>query len=48
MIRKAMPDEELRKSYNGIVELKNEFSYMSIDGSVEALKVFAQWYKESK
>lgn len=25
----SMPDEELRKVYNGIVELKNEFLYMS-------------------
>ena len=25
----SIPDEELRKIYNGIVELKNEFSYMS-------------------
>ena len=25
----SMPDEELRKVYNGIVELKNEFPYMS-------------------
>lgn len=24
----AIPDEELRKIYNGIVELKNEFTYM--------------------
>lgn len=24
-----IPDEELRKIYNGIIELKNEFSYMS-------------------
>lgn len=24
-----MPDEELRKIYTGIVELKNEFPYMS-------------------
>ena len=25
----SIQDEELRKVYNGIVELKNEFSYMS-------------------
>lgn len=25
----SIPDEELRKIYNGIVELKNEFSYMN-------------------
>ena len=25
----SIPDEELRKAYNGIVELKNEFPYMS-------------------
>ena len=25
----SIPDEELRKVYNGIVELKNEFPYMS-------------------
>lgn len=25
----SIPDEELRKIYNGIIELKNEFSYMS-------------------
>ena len=25
----AIPDKELRKIYNGIIELKNEFSYMS-------------------
>ena len=25
----SIPDEELRKIYNGIVELKNEFPYMS-------------------
>ena len=25
----SMPDEELRKIYTGIVELKNEFPYMS-------------------
>ena len=25
----SIPDEELRRIYNGIVELKNEFSYMS-------------------
>ena len=27
----TIPDEELRKVYNGIVELKNEFPYMSED-----------------
>ena len=25
----SIPDEELRKVYNGIIELKNEFPYMS-------------------
>ena len=25
----SIPDEELRKIYNGIIELKNEFPYMS-------------------
>ena len=25
----SIPDEELRKVYNGIIELKNEFPYMN-------------------
>ena len=30
----SIQDEELRKVYNGIVELKNEFPYMS-DGEIK-------------
>ena len=42
----AIPDEELRKIYNGIVELKNEFSYMN-DEEIKNIIEYMKWIDEN-